>query len=260
MSVSYCVSGRFANNLIQYFAAKVLCKITNKKYEYKLRTNSQTEIGDVAFIELYNNIKSSGVIPDGNILLNEFYQSKEWLFPERDYLISLITTDNNDSINDTYKVSDLAKSINEFNNTLTSDTLVIHVRLDDYFHQGYNSDVIDPYSLVEHVNSLGFNNHIIVCDILREEWEKRYMDVLLKNIANSSFTSNSLLTDFCITYYAKNIVVSRSTFSWVGPILSPYTIKSWFPLRKIRLYPNQTIDSINERTINYTPKYLNSKY
>jgi hypothetical protein len=259
MSVSYCVSGRFANNLIQYFAAKVLCKLTGKIFKYKYKIENQTTIGDLEYISLYEDIKNKGLILEGDILLTEFYQSKEWMFQERNYLISLITTDNNDSINDTYKVKDIANALLSFNNNITDEELIIHVRLDDYFHQGYNSDVIDPSSLIEHINSLGFNKHKIVCDKLRYEWEHKYIEKMLKEIPNCKITSNSLLEDFCIMYYAKNIVLSRSTFSWMGPILSNNTINSWFPLRQVRLYPNQTIDSINKDTINFTPKYLTYK-
>lgn len=260
MSISYCVGGRFANNLIQYFATKVLCRITNKEYKYKEITHDQRVIGDIEYIELYNNIKENNTIIEGNILLNEFYQSKEWMFQERDYLISLVKIENEDRINDSYKVSDLARALLEYNNTLSEDELIIHVRLDDYFHQGYNSDVIDPVSLMEYINTLCFKSHTIVCDSIRTDWEMKYIDKLLNNIPNSKVTTNSLLTDFCIMYYAKNIVLSRSTFSWMGPILSHHTEKSWFPLREVRLYPNQTIDSINDRTINFTPKFLTSKY
>ena len=258
MSVSYCVSGRFANNLIQYFAAKVLCKLTGKKYRYKLRTNSQKTIDDIVYLKVYDNIKNNNITLDGDILLTEFYQQKEWILQEREYLLSLISDDNEDSINDTYKISDLSKAINEFKDTTENEELVIHVRLDDYFHQGHNSDVIDPYTLADYVNTLGFNKHKIICDVLREEWERKYMDILLKNIPNSKVINNSLLDDFCIMYYAKNIVLSRSTFSWMASILSPYTINSWFPLRNFKCN-RQTIDTINERTINFTPKYLINK-
>ena len=34
MSISYFVSGRFGNNLFQYFATKVLGKILNKEYVF----------------------------------------------------------------------------------------------------------------------------------------------------------------------------------------------------------------------------------
>jgi hypothetical protein len=258
MSVSYCISGRFANNLIQYFAAKVLCKLTGKKYEYKLRTHSQKTIGDIEYLKIYDNIKNNKSSLEGYILLTEFFQQKEWILQEREYLLSLILIDNEDSINDTYKVSDLAKAINENKNMPENEELVIHVRLDDYFHQGHNSDIIDPYSLSDYVNTLGFREHKIVCDVLRQEWEKKYIDILLKNIPNCKVVNNSLLEDFSIMYYAKNIVLSRSTFSWMASILSPYTINSWFPLRNFKCN-RQTIDTINERTINFTPKYLINK-
>jgi hypothetical protein len=259
MSISYCVGGRFANNLIQYFATKVLCRLTGKEYKYKEITNKQRLIGDLEYVSIYNDIKEKGITIEGDILLTGFYQSKEWMFPEREYLKSLITIENEDRINDTYKVSDLAREIKEHNNTLSDDELVIHVRLDDYFHQGYNSDVIHPQSLIQYVNTLGFKSHTIVCDHLRFDWERKYIEKLLNNIPNSKVTTNSLLTDFCIMYYAKNIVVSRSTFSWMSPILSPYTERSWFPLRSIQC-KIQTIDSINNNTVNYTPNYLTSNY
>ncbi len=259
MSISYCVGGRFANNLIQYFATKVLCKLTNKEYKYKERTRNQKIIGDLEFIKLYNDIKQKNITIEGDIILNEFYQSKEWMFPEREYLSSLITIENDDKINDSYKVSDLAKALIEHNNTLKDDELVIHVRLDDYFHQGHNSDIIEPQSLIDFVNTLGYKSHTIVCDVLKADWEKKYIDLLINNIPNCKINTNSLLTDFCIMYYAKNIVVSRSTFSWIPAIISPYTEKSWFPLRKF-VCERQTIDGINEKTINYTPEFLTSKY
>lgn len=257
MSVSYCVNGRFANNLIQYFAAKVLCKLTGKEYVYNLKTHSHA-LGDHAFIQVYNNLKNNNWSIEGNILLNSFYQSKEWIFPEVDFLKTLITIDNQDRINDSYRICDIAQALNNFKMELTDDDLIIHIRLDDFFHQGANSDVIDPYSLIELVNSLKFKNNILICDKLRFDWEHNYINLLLENIPNSKLLNNDLLTDFSIMYYAKNIVVSRSTFSWISSILSPHVTNSWFPLRNF-ICMIQTIDRINDKTIHYRPNYLKTK-
>lgn len=259
MSISYCVGGRFANNLIQYFATKVLCRLTDKEYKYKKSFSNQKTIGDIEYINIYNKIKNEGyILQEENILLTGFYQQKEWIIPETDYIKSILNIENEDRINDTYKVSDIAKALNEYNNSIPDNTLIIHVRLDDYIHQLYNSDIIDPYSIVELVKGLEFKNNLIICDTLRYDWERKYIDILLNNIPNSKVTNNSLLTDVCIMKYAKNIVLSRSTLSWICNILSSCNEKNWFPLRNF-VCNIQTLDYTNENTVQFTPKYLTYK-
>lgn len=270
MSISYLVQGRFANNLIQYFAAKVLGRITNKSYVYNIIPDNSRRVGDVYFLDIYKNkdkINIDDNLPEearrvgfaelsGNILLTEYYQQCDWIMQEKDFLRSLLTSDNEDRINESFKVSDIAKALNNFKHDQRDDELMVHIRLDDYLFQGYNSDIADPYDLVQYINSLGYEYHTLVCDTLRAEWEKKYMQIMSTSLKNSKITNNDLLHDFCTLYYSKNTLSSRSSFSWIACTISPYNYKTYMPLRPFKNYPNQNLDKINRNTINFLPKYL----
>ena len=71
MSISYFVSGRFGNNLFQYFATKVLSKILNKEYvvngsntlltrgenNEKIKVEYMVEVDDEKFNEILSTIE-----------------------------------------------------------------------------------------------------------------------------------------------------------------------------------------------------------
>lgn len=258
MSISYKVGGRFGNNLFQYFATKVIGKITNKKYVYK--ASFEKEIDEIEFENIYkNNICNI----DNDIVLNGYFQKDFWITKEKEYMNSLLTENNNDRINDNYTVKDLVLSLKNLNKEYielvkNTGTLVVHVRLDDFYHQGYNSEVIDPYFLRDYIETVMRENNITKCvyivDILKKSWEVNYMNIIL-SIPNSVMLNNDMLTDFSLLYYSSNLMVCRSTFAWIASACSLHNKKIWLPVDS-NINANQKFNTLGDNTIVFVPSYM----
>ena len=151
MSISYFVSGRFGNNLFQYFATKVLGKILNKEYVFngskkplsrgvnneKIKIDNLTEVDDEKFNEIISN---SGSSIEGDIYVVGFFQTQDWITLYRDYIQSLFTEENMDRINDDYTISHIVKHVSKIK-PVRDDILIVHLRLDDFFHNIKKRDI-----------------------------------------------------------------------------------------------------------------------
>jgi len=267
MSISFFVSGRFGNNLFQYFATKVLGKILNKEYVFngskkplsrgingeKIKVDNLTEVDDEKFNEIISN-KNSSI--EGDIYVVGFFQTQDWIILYRDYIQSLFTEENMDRINDEYTISRIAKHVNTIK-PVRDDILIVHLRLDDFFHNAHNSEVIHPKSIIDEINKIeGINKVMFISDTLKKPWELAYVNHLTYSVKNSIAISNSLLTDFGLLYKAKNIMLCRSTLGWIAGILSTENKRNWFPLNED--FKHQTVNRLNENTVTFNPEYLKS--
>jgi hypothetical protein len=267
MSISFFVSGRFGNNLFQYFATKVLGKILNKEYVFngskkplsrginneKINVANLTEVDEEKFNEIIFN---TGYSIEGDIYVVGFFQTQDWITLYRDYIQSLFTEENMDRINDEYTISRIAKHVNTIK-PVRDDILIVHLRLDDFFHNAHNSEVIHPKSIIDEINKIeGINKVMFISDTLKKRWELAYVNHLTYSVKNSIAISKSLLTDFGLLYKAKNIMLCRSTLGWIAGILSKENKRNWFPLNEE--FKQQTVNKLNDNTIVFNPEYLKS--
>jgi hypothetical protein len=261
MSISYQLGGRFGNNLFQYFACKVIGKYTNKQYIYNTRFDKV--FGDLEFKDLYEKCVNNKSCIDGDIYLNGFFQMDFWLIKEKEFLYSLLSGDNEDRINDNYTIKDIVNALNnitiEHLDLITEpSSLVVHIRLDDFYHQGYNSEVISASFLKEYINSVMIDNNINKCiyivDTLKEPWERDYMDILL-SIPNSIMLNNDMLVDFSILFYSTNLMLCRSTFGWIASACSIHNKKVWISSSP-NIHSNQHFNTLGDNTIFFNPVYM----
>lgn len=260
MSISFFVSGRFGNNLFQYFATKVLGKILNKEYVFNGSKNplsrgvdnNLTEVDEEKFNEIISN---KGSI-EGDIYVVGFFQTQDWITLYRDYIQSLFTEENMDRINDDYTISRIVKHVNTIK-PIRDDILIVHLRLDDFFHNAHNSEIVHPKSIIDEINKIeGINKVMFISDTVKRPWELGYVNHLTYSVKNSIAISNSLLTDFGLLYKAKNIMLCRSTLGWIAGILSTENKRNWFPANND--FKHQTVNKLNENTVVFNPEYLKS--
>ena len=266
MSISYFVSGRFGNNLFQYFATKVLGKILNKEYVFNgskipltrgvNKIENMVEVDEEKFNEIISKKEYRAPSIEGNIYVIGFFQTQDWLTLHREYIQSLFIEENMDRINDDYTISSIVKHVSKIK-PVRDDILIVHLRLDDFFHNAHNSEVIHPKSIIEEINKIeGINKVMFISDTLKKPWELSYVNHLIYSVKNSIAISNSLLTDFGLLYKARNLMLCRSTLGWIAGILSTENKRNWFPLNED--FKHQTVNKLNENTLTFTPDYLKS--
>ena len=219
-------SGRFANNLFQYFAAQIIKKIFRCR-EVKYVSTPPLHcyiINDENFkkiIHSYVNLqdKNSYLLPKNfgihkDIHMNGFFQRSEIFEYLRDYIKEVYTIENKDFINDKYRICDTISNIPALGD---SKDLIVHIRLDDFIHQGYNSQIFNPLQIKNIIKSISYDKLYIVCDKLRYDWEREYMNFF--NDLNPIHVSSTLIEDFSHMKSANKILISASTLSWIATYL-----------------------------------------
>lgn len=227
-SLSYKPQGRFANNLIQYCIAKLLCKlfghtltqsktkgaITLMDFEWNmLAPEIFQNLGNLSYFRKHPYAKK-------NLHLVGFFQESNYLVPFRQTILSFFTLSNTDSINEKYTVADVIKHIQQ---VPPRNELCIHLRLDDFRSAGRNhtSLILHPDYFHRFLPDLVFQHGLpvrIVYDKKDHLAEEAYIQTFGRY--QPIFQSSDLLTDFATLVNAKVLVSSNSTFSWIAAFLA----------------------------------------
>lgn len=264
--ISFNPQGRFCNLVFQYIATKTLEYLLNcispesYKYQYNTTDNSVV-VRENTFYQIYTLVKNGAFKQlQYNLFLDGFYQFDFHVIEQIDFIKSLFTKENTDSINEKVKVCDVANAFESYVPEYTEEDLVMHLRLDDFVNEGENSFLIHPVSYINTVHEIqekhNFKKIYIVVDKIRRVWEKEYVDRLLEELSEYNIEvlpTSDFLTDMSRIYHAKNILCSNSTFCWI-PALLGKSINNWMPDRNT--CSNQNFYKINKDTKLYTVTYL----
>lgn len=232
-TLSYKLQGRFANNLIQYCIAKLLCTlfghtlINRNERGSVLITDFEWRLLAPTLIENQHNPSFFRKHPYAkkNLRLEGFFQDSTFLLPFRQMILSFLTPSNPDSINETFTIAQLAKQVQL---CPTFHEIIVHVRMDDfrgagkdhssvvlhpdYFHQ-FLPDLVAEYKLPVRV-VYQWKQHLA---------EEAYIQTFTRY--NPFFQSSDLLVDFVTLVKAKVLVSSNSTFAWMAAFLATDQIR-----------------------------------
>lgn len=227
-TLSYKVQGRFANNLIQYCIAKLLCKLFGHTliqkhergallitdFEWKMLAPSLIEnLGNPSYFRKHPYAKK-------NLRLEGFFQQSEFLLPFRQIILSFFQSSNTDSINETYTVNQIAERIQQFP---TFYEIVVHLRMDDFRGAGkdHTSVVLHPDYFHRFLPEL-LQKHMLPLRIVYERKanlaEEAYIQTFVRY--KPIFQSSDLLNDFATLVNAEILISSNSTFSWMAAFLA----------------------------------------
>jgi len=262
LTVTFILQGRLCNILYEYFATRVLQHYLqtnfgleskyvqmNRHYLHKLEKEREKN-KTILFVEdkdWYKILSSPKEYFENysTIVLYGYFQSTEWLITYRDFIKNeVFKIENKDVISDEpghiiFRIDELVEKLNSTSVVRpTENTLIVHLRLDDFFP----SLIIDPKDYVNIVNKIlneykNIDEVVFIVDKLRHQYEYMYMNELNMLIKMLQFnrsiviklsTNNSLEQDFGSMMYAKYVIGSNGTFSWI-PIVLGNSIKNWIP-------------------------------
>lgn len=221
VALSNIGNSRLGNRLFIYWTAKLISYL----YGHEFVGENTSILKDPIYIDdsNYNDIlkRRKLEIKKNDIIVKGWFQDLD-IFGNyyRDVIKSMMNKKNSDSI---YYNNMLAKDFAKQNSPKlkinpNKKDLVIHIRLDDYIHDGYNSNIIN---VNYYKNAIGdckkWDRIIIVTDILRRDFEYKYIEELLKSIkCEVIIHSGNVLEDWHLLRSAINFVVSNSTFAWTA--------------------------------------------
>jgi hypothetical protein len=215
------IQGRFGNNVFQMMAAEIIRTIYSFgkiQYVSAIPPNAQ-EITDDRFIQMLEKHNTTGerlpLDSSRPVVLNGFFQRTDLFTPYRKQLQTWFHS-NCIGINSSYSTCDIVKHrMKKYPNFDAQKDLVLHVRLDDYKHEYGLINVRDMIETI--IKPIEYRKLYIVCDSLRQAWEKEYMNQFSE--LRPVFTDGTLLDDWLFLKHAKKIVASYSTFAWTAAFL-----------------------------------------
>lgn len=264
MYITYEIKGRFGNNLFQYLTMKIIQnKLLDNNRDYKyVYNNVNTDdntfiINDDNYKEILENIN---IIPFcNNIYLDGYFISDTHIIENKEFIKTIINDNNNENINDIYRVKDISESLAKYKYYINNDDneLIMHIRLDDFLEHKICMNIENYFKYIPKLPS-HLNKIVIIIDKINKEWEMHFIYYLIKCIKDNGREyqieiNNELLRDFSRIYYSKNFFSSNSTFSYMAGLLGEHTL-TWCPTNKT-IYPQYIINKFDNNTVTIEPTY-----
>jgi hypothetical protein len=266
MIISYHAQGRLGNNIFQYIAIKVIQKYVKElgiecSYEFMSKDEANKRrlnwFGEFQFQQLYSIISSFGEekktylkpFLESNWFFDGFYQFDYHIKDNLSFIKGLFTEDNEERINDEYRVCDIVKGINKHLDTISFNTndIVTHVRLDDFLNGGIVMDHKSISKLIDSVENKG--DVYVVTDKLRKPFEIKYMKEFKDDIKYKLISNEDMFKDLAYLFKAPNLICNNSTFCWIAAIFGEHK-QVYIPKNKGLNYPQQ-FEKIKESDIVY---------
>ena len=271
MLISAFLQGRFGNNMFIYIATKIIQKLIENHhnirvtYVFNQTIANALLIGDDNYISMYEKIKQNEIDLTlySGVRLEGYFQNEKPILENIDYVRSLFREDNEDRVcvhpqalkaKDIHNLLQKYESYKEFDD----DDLIVHLRLDDFGHSGWNSQVIHYECYVDVINSIqqkhAFKNVYIIVDKIRRKYEINYMHQLKTKLPFIKvLTHADVETDVARMFHAKNLLLSNSSLVWIFAILGQPK-HSWCCTPTTNIV--QVLYKINDATELYECNYL----
>ena len=259
MFVNAVIQGRLGNNIFQYIAVKVIQKYVRDlgvecNYEYGLKYNIFSEFH---YKELYLLLKQALIDDEkkhflksflqNNFTLDGFYQFDYHIKDNLDYIRELFSEDNEERINDTYRVCDIVKGVNKYKIEFNKNDIVTHVRLDDFLNGGI---VMDHKCITKIINGIENKGEVyVVSDKIKTPFEIKYMKEFKGDINYKLISSEDMFKDLAYLWKAPNLICNNSTFCWIAAIFGEHK-RVWIP-KNLGLNPPQHFEQIRDDDIVY---------
>ncbi len=259
MIISYHAQGRLGNNIFQYIAVKVVQKYVKQlgvDCEYRFNERGSYWFSEFNYRQLYDilvlsttNRENLNVLIhflNNNWFFDGFYQFDYHIINEREFIRSLFTPENEERINENYRVCDIVNGVMKYKPSFKDEDIVTHVRLDDFINVG----VLDHKNVSKIIKESGLKGKVyVVCDKLKKDFEKKYMDDFKKDTEFTLVSNDDMFKDLAYLWYAPNLLCNNSTFCWISGILGECK-KSWCPVNKGK-HPPQNFERVKEDTVTY---------
>jgi hypothetical protein len=264
MIISYHAQGRLGNNIFQYIAVKVIQKYVTSldiecSYEFMSKDEANKKgfrwFNEFQFKQLYSIISSLGddkkmylkPFLEGNWFFDGFYQFDYHIRDNLPYIRGLFTEDNEDIINDNYRVCDIVKGINKYNINFNDNDIVTHVRLDDFLNGGIVMDHKSVSKIIKGIENKG--DIYVVSDKINSEFEVKYMRDFKSEINYKLISNTDMFKDLAYLWKSPNLICNNSTFCWIAAIFGDHK-RVWIP-KNLELNPPQHFEKIRDDDIVY---------
>lgn len=226
--------GRLGNNIIQYMAAKLLCRaFGHELVQWRSETENPVEIQDSGegeygfswrwFCEfvLENGLDSlrSHPLSRRDIYLSGFFQQSDIYCAHREWLLKFFTKENKEHLNYNVRVCDLMSAAPR---KQKEGTITVHLRMGDF-----GPRILHPRVFLQPLRKLMPAPVEIVTAPIQSKEEQMYLDLFYS--VGATVLSGSELEDHATLRCAEILFCSNSTFAWTAAFLGDVT-KRYMPI------------------------------
>lgn len=272
MIINYHAQGRLGNNVFQYIAIKVIQKLVKElniecNYQFMSKDEANTRkfswFSEFNFKQLYTILSSNDPqkiiflkpFLECNWFFDGFYQFDYHIRDNLPYIRTLFTEDNEERINDSYRMCDIVKGINKYNISFKDNDIVTHVRLDDFKNGGIIMDHKSVCHVIKVMSSV--NDIYAVCDKLRSSFEIKYMKDFKGQVNYKLISNEDMFKDLAYLMKAPILVSNNSTFCWLAVIFGDH--KRVYIPKNLGLNPPQHFEKIRDDDIVYDWEVLKNE-
>jgi hypothetical protein len=247
MRIGFICSGRLGNNMIQYIAAELVAM----KYGGEVVNNydkDSIKIDDKKWVHLMEN---DSILEDGNYVLDGYFQRGDIFLKYKDKIHELINSEY--KLYDNLKFKDIFKNI-----SIDKETLVLHLRLDDYNFQE-EANVVDHRFYIEEIKNSGKNKVLIVVDKLRYMQEQKYIKNIIDGCKGIEFNiqQSDILSDWNTLRCSSYTISSNSSFAWVSCFFGMLNKDAKFIYPNTGFYKDQKFNIQTENFISHEVGKIN---
>jgi hypothetical protein len=196
-----------------------------------------------------------------NIICNGFFQKSEYYIKDREHLLNILYNTDDYWIYKNKKeyIRDFLYSSHSLQ--LQSDDIVISLRLDDFIQMPCpTSDIIPPqyYMNILETNRTSFSKVYIVCDMIRHDWEHKYLEFFQK--WNPILLQKDLQHDCALIRESPYLIHSNSTLCWFMSFVANKPKIRYIP--KTHFYAGQSLNEIEstDQLTNVSPLIHHNVY
>lgn len=222
--------GRLGNNIIQYMAAKLVCRAfghtlvqwrSDIKNPVEIQDTGETEFG-FSWEWFHDYVLENGLegllshpIARRDIVMNGFFQQSDLYVAHREWLRSLFTTDNKEHLCLETRICDIM-SVKP--RSQKEGTITVHLRMGDFQTAPGKSFILHPRVYLQILRKLMPAPIEIITHRLEKREEKFYFS-LFSSLGAYSNSSATELEDHATLRAAKKVFLSNSTFAWSAAFL-----------------------------------------
>lgn len=240
--VTFTRAGRTGNIIFQYLFAKLMSLEFGHEYIPYEEIPNKDNVWIITDSTAKDVITSKPDLSQMNIICSGFFQQSDYYVDKRDKLLDIVynTSDYWFSYNGR---KEYMKEFLECQHSLNigDNDLVVSLRLDDFIQLPCpKSDILPPQYYLTILENRQFDKLYIVCDTIRHNWEKKYIEHFSK--WNPVLLQNSVMHDCALMRDCHTLLHSNSTLCWIMSFLSKTKKARIIPDREF--YPSQSLGKI----------------
>lgn len=240
--ITFKQAGRTGNIIFQYlFSKRVSLEFGHEYIPFQEIPNTEN-VFTINEENARDVLTSKPDLSKMNIICHGFFQQSDYYVDKRDKLLEIVYNTNDYWFSYNGRKEHMKEFLEcQHSLNIGDNDLVVSLRLDDFIQLPCpKSDILPPQYYSTILENRQFDKLYIVCDTIRHNWEKKYIEHFSK--WSPVLLQNSVMHDCALMRDCHTLLHSNSTLCWIMSFLSKTKKARIIPDREF--YPTQSLGKI----------------